>query len=164
ILSSSKRGDVVLDPFFGTGTTGAVAKKLGRHYIGIERDDTYIKAATERLAQVEELEKHLVETPAKREQPRIPFGTLVEKGLLKPGAVLRDAKDTIKVTVHADGSVMAQNRVDRVRGSIHKVGATLQGAPSCNGWTYWHYEDEGKFRPIDDLRQQIIQETMTGTA
>ncbi|MCD8494011.1 MAG: site-specific DNA-methyltransferase [Alphaproteobacteria bacterium] len=159
ILSSTKRGDVVLDPFFGTGTTGAVAKKLGRHYIGLERDPGYIKAATERLAAIDPLEKHFTETPAKREQPRIPFGTLVEKGLLQPGAVLRDAKNTTLVTVHADGSVMAQNRVDKLRGSIHKVGAALQGAPSCNGWTYWHYEDQGKFRPIDDLRQQIIQET-----
>jgi len=159
LLSSTKRGDVVLDPFFGTGTTGAVAKKLGREYIGIERDAGYIKAATKRLAAIDPLEKHFTETPAKREQPRIPFGSLVEKGLLKPGAVLSDSKNTIRVTVHADGSVMAQNRVDKLRGSIHKVGAALQGAPSCNGWTYWHYEEKkGQFRPIDDLRQRVIQE------
>lgn len=164
LLSSSKRGDVVLDPFFGTGTTGAVAKKLGREYIGIERDPAYIKAAEERLAGIVPLEKHLVETAAKREQPRIPFGSLVEKGLLQAGAVLSDSKNTIKVTVHADGSVMAQNRVDRLRGSIHKVGAAVQGAPSCNGWTYWHYEDEGTFRPIDDLRQQVIRDNASQAA
>lgn len=158
LLSSTKRGDVVLDPFFGTGTTGAVAKKLGRDYIGIERDAGYIKAATKRLAAIDPLEKHLVETAAKREQPRIPFGSLVEKGLLKAGAVLSDSKNTMRVTVHADGSVMSQNRVDKLRGSIHKVGAAMQGAPSCNGWTYWHYEDAGTFRPIDDLRQRVIQE------
>jgi modification methylase len=164
LLSSTKRGDVVLDPFFGTGTTGAVAKRLGRHYIGIERDDSYIEAATKRLAAIVPLEKHLTETLAKREQPRVPFGSLVEKGLLLPGAVLSDAKNTIKVTVHADGSVMAQNRVDKMRGSIHKVGAAVQGAPSCNGWTYWHYKAEEGFRPIDDLRQQVIRETAAQAA
>jgi len=159
IMSSSKKGDVVLDPFFGTGTTGAVAKKLGRHYIGIEREEEYAKHARKRIAAIDPLAENLIGSKPKREQPRVPFGWLLERGMLKPGAVLTDSKSRHKVTVHADGSVMAQNRIDSARGSIHKVGAAVQDAPSCNGWTYWHYEDEdGKSRPIDTLRQRIRDE------
>lgn len=155
ILSSSRKGDTVLDPFFGTGTTGAVAKKLGRGFIGIERDEKYAAFARERIETIDPLKDNLVDIKPKREQPRIPFGTLIERGLLKPGAVLTDAKKRHKVTVHADGSVMAQNRIETMRGSIHKVGAALQDAPSCNGWTFWHYQDGGKNLPIDNLRNQI---------
>lgn len=164
LLSSSKTGDVVLDPFFGTGTTGAAAKKLQRKFIGIERDEKYAAIARERIAGIDPLDKTLIETPAKREQPRIPFGSLVEKGLLKPGTILTDPQRKHKVTVHADGSVMAQNRVDKVRGSIHKVGAAVQDAPSCNGWTYWHYMDGKKAQPIDVLRQQIRDESVQQAA
>ena len=152
IMSSTKKGDTVLDPFFGTGTTGAVAKKLGRHYIGLERDKTYAAFAKERIEAIDPLADNLIELKQKRELPRVAFGSLIENGLLKPGAVLTDKKKKHKVTVHADGSVMAQNRIEIVRGSIHKVGAALQDAPSCNGWTYWHYEDGGKQKPIDELR------------
>jgi modification methylase len=155
IMSSSRKGEVVLDPFFGTGTTGAVAKKLGRGFIGIEREEEYAKHARARIQGIDPLAENLIETKQKRELPRVPFGTLIERGLLQPGAVLTDAKQKHKVTVHADGSVMAQNRIDSARGSIHKVGATVQDAPSCNGWTYWHYMDGDKRRPIDDLRSQI---------
>ncbi|MGB4057157.1 MAG: site-specific DNA-methyltransferase [Alphaproteobacteria bacterium] len=158
LMSSTRKGDTVLDPFFGTGTTGAVAKQLGRQFIGIERDKTYAAFAKERIKQVKTLEDNILITQPKREQPRIPFGQLIERGILKPGAVLTDSQNRHTVKVHADGSVIAQNRIEHLRGSIHKVGATLQGAPSCNGWTYWHYQDKGKKMPIDNLREQIRQE------
>ena len=152
LTASSKMGDVVLDPFFGSGTTGAVAKQLQRHYIGLERDARYAAFAEERIAAVEPLDKNTLYHMQKREKPRIPFGTLIEQGYLKPGAILTDAKKRHQVKVQADGSVVAMNRIETMRGSIHKIGAALQDAPSCNGWTYWHYQD-GK--PIDDLREQV---------
>lgn len=158
LLSSTRKGDTVLDPFFGTGTTGAVAKKLGRHYIGLERDEVYAKFAQERIDAIEPLKGTLVENKPKREQPRVPFGTLIERGLLKPGMVLTDSKQKHKATVYADGSIMIQNHIDKTRGSIHKVGAAVQNAPSCNGWTYWHYMDGKKSQPIDALREQIRAE------
>lgn len=155
LMSSTERDDVVLDPFFGTGTTGAVAKKLGRQYIGIDREEDYITAATKRIDAIQPLKDHLTVFQEKREQPRVPFGALIEKGLLDVGAVLTDAKNRFEATVHADGTVMANNRLDKLRGSIHKVGATLQDAPSCNGWTFWHYTDGQKSLPIDTLREKI---------
>lgn len=161
LMSSTKKDDIVLDPFFGTGTTGAVAKMLGRHYIGLERDQSYATFAQERIDAVEPLKGAYIETQAKREQPRVPFGTLIERGLLKPGAVLTDARNKHKATVHADGSLVVQNRIDKMRGSIHKVGAAVQGAPSCNGWTFWHYADGGKNVPIDALRDKIRADNIT---
>ncbi len=155
ILSSTRKGETILDPFFGTGTTGAVAKKMGRHYVGIEQDQKYAKIAQERINAVEPLDNALIDVKPKREQPRVPFGSLLEMGLLKPGTVLTDSKKRFKVKIHADGSVMAQNHIDKMRGSIHKVGAALQGAPSCNGWTFWHYLEKGKAFPIDHLRSQV---------
>lgn len=157
IMSSTNPDDVVLDPFFGTGTTGAVAKKLGRKFIGIEREDSYIKAAQARLDSITKLgSDEILHTPSKREQPRVPFGTLIEQGLLKPGTVLRDTKGRYEAQVGADGNLIAE----RHRGSIHKVGAALQNAPSCNGWTFWHYRDGRSYRPIDDLRQ-IVRDNST---
>ncbi len=164
LMASTQKDDVILDPFFGTGTTGAVAKKLGRHFIGIEREKKYARVAKERIAAIKPLENNLIAMKEKREQPRIPFGWLVEKGLLKPGTVLSDAKMQHSVKVHADGSVMAQNRIDQMRGSIHKVGAAVQNAPSCNGWTYWHYKDGKKNVPIDVLREQIRSQMQEGNA
>ncbi|MCB1531277.1 MAG: site-specific DNA-methyltransferase [Alphaproteobacteria bacterium] len=155
ILSSTRKGETILDPFFGTGTTGAVAKKLGRNFIGLEQDKTYIKAAQKRIDAIDPLKDNLVDIKPKREKPRVPFGSLIEQGLLAPGAILTDSKNKHRVTVHADGSVMAQNHISKVRGSIHKVGAALQDAPSCNGWTYWHYQENGKTLPIDNLREKI---------
>lgn len=155
LLASTKKGEVVLDPFFGTGTTGAAAKKLGRHYIGIEQDQQYAALAKERIKEIDPLEDTLIDVQPKREQKRVPFGWLIERGYLKPGAVLTDSKNRHSVKVHADGSVIAQNQIDTVRGSIHKVGAALQNAPSCNGWTYWHYNDNGKSVPIDQLREKL---------
>jgi modification methylase len=155
IMSSTKPGDLVLDPFFGTGTTGAVARKLGRNFIGIERDKGYIKVAEKRIASIKQLgEAEILHTPSKRQQPRIPFGTLIEQGLLKPGTVLTDAQQKYTAKIAADGNLITGLH----RGSIHKVGAALQGAPSCNGWTFWHYrEGRSALQPIDNLRQEVIR-------
>lgn len=156
MLSCTKPGDVVLDPFFGTGTTGAVAKRLGRRWIGIEREDSYCEVARERIAAALPLdESALTIMQSAKSQPRVAFGTLVETGMVAPGAVLRDAKARWSATVRADGSLECGAET----GSIHKLGATLQGAPSCNGWTFWHIEHEGATKPIDALRQLYLLAT-----
>jgi modification methylase len=154
LLASTRPGDLVLDPFFGTGTTGAVAKRLGRRCIGIERDRNYARLARERIAAVEIAPPDMVTTLAKREQPRIPFGTLVERGLLKPGDVLVDAARRFSARVRADGTVISAAS----RGSIHQVGAEVQGAPACNGWAFWHFLHKGQPVSIDVLRQQVRAE------
>jgi len=153
LLATTKPGDVVLDPFFGTGTTGAVAKRLGRRWIGIEREPRYIRVARERIAAALPLdESAMMVMPSRKSTPRVPFGALVEAGLLEPGAVLMDAKRRWSASVRADSSLTHEART----GSIHKLGAELQGAPSCNGWTFWHYERNGKLEPIDTLRQAYL--------
>ncbi|MGD9916391.1 MAG: site-specific DNA-methyltransferase [Paenirhodobacter sp.] len=155
ILGTTNPGDVVLDPFFGTGTTGAVAKMLGRDYIGIEREETYRLAARKRLEKVRKFDKEALETTtSKRAEPRVPFGQLVERGMLRPGEELYSIGNRFKAKVRADGTLVGND----VKGSIHQVGAHLEGAPSCNGWTYWHFKREGKLVPIDLLRQQIRAE------
>lgn len=151
ILSSTKPGDVVLDPFFGTGTTGAVAKKLGRNWIGIEREDEYIKYAQKRIDGCEAACDENITLANKREEMRIPFGWLLEHGYLKPGAELTDAKGKAVAKVHADGNIIMGPH----RGSIHKVGALVQNAPSCNGWTYWHVKKGRTVVPIDAMRQEL---------
>jgi modification methylase len=155
LIACTKPGDVVLDPFFGTGTTGAVAKKLGRHFIGLERDASYAALARARIAAVEPAETDAIaQTESKREAPRIPFGTLVERGLIPPGTVLCDPRRQHRAKVRADGSLIAAD----TRGSIHRVAATIQGLEACNGWTYWHIEEKGKLVPIDFYRQQMRAE------
>ncbi len=156
VLSSTRPGDRVLDPFFGTGTTGAVAKMLGRRYIGIERDPAYAALAEDRLAGVERVaEPELLATPAKREQKRIPFGWVVERGLLKPGQTLTDQRGRHFARVRADGTLSAQD----FRGSIHQVGAHVQKVPACNGWQFWHVDlGSGELVPIDLFRQQLRAE------
>ncbi|MEQ8710663.1 MAG: site-specific DNA-methyltransferase [Rhodospirillales bacterium] len=155
ILACSEPGDVVLDPFFGSGTTGAVAKKLGRNYIGLEREQEYVTLATERLKTIKRTgDISLLSTPSKRNEPRVPFGTLVERGLLKPGDVLTDGREHVSARVRADGTIISSDH----RGSIHKVGAAVQGAPACNGWTYWHFQSGTKRVPIDILRQKVRAE------
>jgi modification methylase len=150
ILSSSKPGDVVLDPFFGSGTTGAVAKRLGRHYVGMEREQKYIDAAEKRIASVDpHARTELTLMTAKRAEVRVAFGSLLEAGLVKPGQVLFDTKRRHAAIVRADGTVAVNGQA----GSIHKMGATVQELDACNGWTYWHYEDAGKLKPIDAIRQ-----------
>ena len=158
IMASTRKGNCILDPFFGTGTTGACAKRLGRHYIGIEQDRKYAAFAKQRIKDIEPLKDDLIEVQPRREKKRIPFGSLIEQGYLKPGAILTDLKKRHSVKVHVDGSVIAQNKIEDIRGSIHKVGAVLQDIPSCNGWTFWHYMDKGKNLPIDNLREQLRTE------
>ena len=154
LLACSNPGDVILDPFFGTGTTGAVAKRLGRHYIGIEREDDYIAAAKERIEMALPLDESAVKTMmAPQAATRVAFGTLVEGGLIAPGTVLTDAKRRWKATVRVDGSLDCEGQP---AGSIHKVGAGLQGAPSCNGWTFWHVDTGKELRVIDAVRQDWL--------
>ncbi|MEM7718150.1 MAG: site-specific DNA-methyltransferase [Pseudomonadota bacterium] len=154
ILGTTNPGDVVLDPFFGTGTTGAVAKMLGRSWIGIEREDAYRKVALRRLNDVRKFDASSLEvTTSKRAEPRVPFGQLVERGFLCPGETLVSPRGKA-AKVRADGTLVA----DGIKGSIHQVGAALENAPSCNGWTYWHIKKDGKPVSIDVFRQQIRAE------
>jgi modification methylase len=151
LLATTNPGDVVLDPFFGTGTTGAVAKLLGRRFIGIERDPDYVAAAKDRIAKVTAHSVTALATqPSKRAEPRVPFGTIIELGILKPGSKLYDERRSIRAEVKADGTLAVPGQ----QGSIHRLGALVQGRQACNGWTYWHFETKGKLQPIDVLREQ----------
>ena len=157
LLATTKPGDVVLDPFFGTGTTGAVAKRLGRRWIGIEREGVYVDAALERIEAALPLDESALTTmQSPKAAPKVAFGVLVENGYLTPGRVLTDAKRRFRALVRADGSLES---VCGQVGSIHKLGATLQGAPACNGWTFWHHEADDGLKPIDDLRQTYLLAT-----
>lgn len=152
ILSASRVGDVILDPFFGTGTTGAAAKRLGRHFVGIERDETYAKLAENRIkAVIPAAPEDLVVTGSKKAEPKVPFGALVEAGLLAPGDKLYCPKGEREARVRADGSLVS----GALTGSIHKLGALLENAPACNGWTYWRFKTDTGLRPIDALRAEI---------
>ena len=152
ILSSTKVGDIILDPFFGTGTTGAAAKRLGRRYVGIERDPAYAKIAKDRISKVIPIAPADLDVMgSKRAEPRIPFGQIVEAGLLRPGDTLYCAKGKQSARVRADGSLV----IGDMAGSIHKVGAMIQAAPACNGWTYWHFKTDKGLAPIDVLRAKV---------
>lgn len=152
LLSASNPGDVVLDPFFGTGTTGAVAKALGRRFIGIERETIYAQAARKRIAATRPLPPEAFSTaPSKRSEPRVPFLSLVEAGLVRAGEAVTDEKRRHKAIIRADGTLVLGPAV----GSIHKVGALAQGLPACNGWTFWHVEREGELTLLDALRGEI---------
>jgi len=152
ILASSRPDDLVLDPFCGTGTTAAAAKRLGRRYIGIEREPAYGKAAEKRLAAVEPLaEPALASFVTAREAPRVPFAALIERGLVLPGAQLSDIKRKVKALVRADGAIAFGQSV----GSIHRIGALAQGLEACNGWAFWHLETATGLISIDALRAEI---------
>lgn len=153
LLATTEAGDVVLDPFFGTGTTGAVAKRLGREWIGCEREADYRKVARARIDKELPLDESAIATmQSRKSQPRVAFGAVVEAGLLKPGTEIFDKKRRWKATVRADGSIAC----GKESGSIHLVGKTLQDAPSCNGWTFWHYEAGGEVKPIDAARSLYL--------
>jgi modification methylase len=153
LLACTNPGDVVLDPFFGTGTTGAVARRLGRNWIGIEREKRYVKVARARIDSTLALDESAMKTIAsKRSQPKVPFGALVETGMVEPGAILTDSKRRWQARVGADASVEMAGK----QGSIHQIGAAAQGAPSCNGWTFWHVENAGALVQLDELRQRYI--------
>jgi modification methylase len=150
ILASSNEGDVVLDPFLGSGTTAVVAKRLGRRFIGIERETGYAEAASARVASLAPLDPASLQVAkGKRAELRVPFGALVELGLISPGTVLYDPAARHEAKVRADGSIACGG----AQGSIHKIGAHVQGALACNGWTFWHYDAEGTLKPIDALRE-----------
>ena len=152
LVATSKPGQVVLDPFFGTGTTGAVAKRLGRHFIGIERDSEYAAAALKRIGRIEAASAEAVAPlQGKRQAPRVAFGSLVEQGLVAPGTNLIDAKGRFSALVRADGSLKSGDH----EGSIHKVGALVQGAEACNGWTFWHVAGNKGPVPLDSYRAEI---------
>jgi modification methylase len=156
MLATTNKGDVVLDPFFGTGTTGAVAKRLGREWIGCERESVYREVALERIELALPLDESALTTmQSPKAAPKVAFGTLVETGWIAPGTVLCDKKGRIKAVVRADGSLAA----DRETGSIHGLGAKLQGAPSCNGWSFWHIAHQGEVKPIDAVRQLYLLAT-----
>ena len=156
MLATTEKGDVVLDPFFGTGTTGAVAKRLGREWIGCEREDLYRDIAKARIEKELPLDESALETmQAKKNAPRVAFGALVENGFIAPGTQIFDRKRQWTATVRADGSLVH----GRQTGSIHGLGKDLQGAPSCNGWTFWHMEKDGKIEPIDSVRQMYLLAT-----
>ena len=155
ILASSRPRDLVLDPFCGTGTTGAVARRLGRRFFGVEREAAYARAAVRRIAAVEPLpQDSLAAFVTAREAPRVPFAALIERGLVDAGAILVDARRRHKALVRPDGAVTLGAAV----GSIHRIGALAQGLEACNGWTYWHVETPKGLTPIDALRAQVRAE------
>jgi modification methylase len=156
LLATTNKGDVVLDPFFGTGTTGAVARRLGREWIGCEREPLYREAALERIEMALPLDESALKTmQSAKAAPRVAFGTLVETGWIAPGTEVFDRKRRHVASVRADGSLEA----GKATGSIHGLGAALQGAPSCNGWTFWHLEHEGEIKPLDALRKLYLLAT-----
>jgi modification methylase len=159
LIASTRPGDVVLDPFFGSGTTGAAARRLGRHFIGIERDPAYAEAAMARIAEVAPLPADAVGlAPARRSEPRVPFSAIIEAGLLEPGVLLFDERRRHSAVVRADGALALGPAV----GSIHKIGALAQGLPACNGWTFWHYHTGAAPAPIDALRRTIRERMAAG--
>ena len=152
ILASSRPDDLVLDPFCGSGTTGAVAKRLGRRFIAIERESAYAAAAQARIAAVVPLPAPtLAPFMTAREAPRVPFSALIERGLIAPGARLRDAKRKVEAMVRAEGVIALGDAV----GSIHRIGALAQGLDACNGWAFWHVETPQGLVSIDALRAEI---------
>ena len=155
IISSSNANDVILDPFFGTGTTGAVAKKLQRHWVGIERDAGYVELARQRIASIDPgmFSEQIYVFPSRRDRPRVAFGKLLEAGLLTPGQLLYFGKQTeITGRVRADGAIICKD----MTGSIHQVGSKLMNAP-CNGWEHWFYEVDGEMKPINVLREAYLK-------
>ena len=155
ILATTNKGDIIFDPFLGTGTTAVVAKKLGREYYGIEKDKKYFLAARERINKATKIEDNYLDTiENNKAKPRIPFGSLVELGIIKPGTSLFDPKKKINAKIMADGSL----KYKETEGSIHKIAAKIIGAESCNGWTYWYYDVDGSSVLIDSLRQKFIAE------
>ncbi|MGQ0741468.1 MAG: site-specific DNA-methyltransferase [Alphaproteobacteria bacterium] len=157
IIASTKPGDLVLDPFFGSGTTGAVAKRLGRRFIGIEQNGDYVRIARERIAKISPVAAEIAEVSrSKKAEPRVPFGILVERGLLSPGAILTGPGGRYRAKVRADGTLVCADAT----GSIHRIAAHVQGLDACNGWTFWHFQTPGGPVSIDVLRQRVRSELM----
>ena len=149
LLASSKKGDLIVDPFLGTGTSAVVAKKLQRYFIGIDQNNEYIQIAKTRLKKTKSYEDDVVILKKSRKDlPKIPFGELVEQVLITAGAVLTDVKNKFKAKVNSDGSLKIKN----ISGSIHQVGAKVQGLPNCNGWDYWHLQNKNNSILINNIR------------
>tara|TARA_B100000700_G_C14673291_1_gene681844 strand:- start:54 stop:758 length:705 start_codon:yes stop_codon:yes gene_type:complete len=152
LLASTNKNDFILDPFLGSGTTAVVAKKLNRFFYGIEKDSVYFKAAKKRVKNTKIIQDNYLDTlQNNRSKPRIPFGSLVEMGVIRPGTEIYDQKEKINAKIMVDGSI----KYRQSEGSIHKVAAQILGAESCNGWTYWHYKSGNSLKPIDELRQRL---------
>ena len=152
LLATSNKNDLILDPFLGSGTTATVAKKLGRNYFGIEKEKNYFDATKKRLENTDIIKDEYLDTlQNNRSKPRIPFGSLVEMGLIKPGTEIYDQKKKVNAKIMVDGSIKYQ----KSEGSIHKIAAKILGAESCNGWTYWHYQSGSTLKPIDELRERL---------
>jgi len=152
ILATTNKNDSIFDPFLGTGTTAVVAKKLGRKYFGIEKDNKYFEAANERVNRTKLIEESYLDTlKNNKSKPRIPFGSLVELGIIKPGTKIFDQNKKINAKIMVDGSIKYQH----TEGSIHKIAAKIIGTESCNGWTYWYYQSGNSLRSIDELRQRL---------
>ena len=152
ILASTLKNDLVLDPFLGSGTTAVVSKKLGRNYLGIEKEKKYFEAAYKRIKNAKVIEDEYLDTlQNNKSKPRIPFGSLVEMGVIKPGTEIYDQKKKVNAKIMVDGSIKHQE----FEGSIHKIAAKIVGTESCNGWTYWHYQSGNSLKPIDELRQRL---------
>ena len=152
ILATTNKGDLIFDPFLGTGTTAVVAKKLGRQYFGIEKDKKYFLAAYQRINKTNIIKDDYLDTlQNNKSKPRVPFGSLVEMGLIKAGTLLFDQKKKYNAKIMIDGSLKCQ----KTEGSIHKVAAKIMGTESCNGWTYWHYQSGNNLKPIDKLRERL---------
>ena len=151
ILSSTNKGDIILDPFLGSGTTAVVTKKLQRNFIGIEQDREYVSLAKKRLKQTKVLNNEVViMKKSRKDLPKVPFGELVEQGIIPPGAVLTDKKEKYKATVIVDGSL----KINNISGSIHQVGATIQGLSNCNGWDFWHFKNKSTSILLDEVRDK----------
>ena len=149
LVSSTNKGDTVLDPFLGSGTSAVMAKKLQRNFIGFEQDKQYIELAKKRLKNTKPFDKEIITLKkSRRDLPKIPFGELVEQGVIPPGAVLTDKKERYKATVTIDGSI----KIKDMSGSIHQIGAKIQGLPSCNGWDFWHIKKKKSFTVLDEIR------------
>ena len=153
IISSTHMGDTILDPFFGTGSTGAVSKKLNRNFIGIEKNPEYMDFAKQRINKVKPFTKIELQTIQNhKKETKIPFCSLIDSGILKIGTKLHDINKKYNAIVRADGSIKSNNSIE---GSIHKVGAKILGNTGCNGWQFWYYEKSGKLYSIDTLREKI---------
>ena len=156
ILASSNKNDFILDPFLGSGTTAVVSKKLGRVYYGIEKEKKYFDASIKRVKKTNLIkDEYLDVIKNNKSKPRIPFGSLIELGAIKPGTEIFDQQKKIYAKVMVDGSIRYKGN----EGSIHKVAAQILGAESCNGWTYWHYQVGDRLKPIDELRQRLRPST-----
>ena len=157
LLASTNKGDVVLDPFSGSGTTAVVSKKLQRNFISIEKDKEYVELSKKRLRATKVLKEDVIElTKSRRDLPKVPFGELVEQGIIPPGAVLTDKKERFKATVSIDGSL----KIKDLSGSIHQMGAKIQGLPSCNGWDFWHVKDKSKSILLDEIRSNYRKDKL----